>query len=102
MGRMQAAEIRGHIWLLPQREAADLPTASRAVGFGHILPVFQTNVLPSLRAARRSLRVYGVVEDTREGVVDVADHVVQLVLSLQSERVGGLVGVYDDLHVHES
>lgn len=31
----------------------------------------------------------------------MADHVVQLVLSLQSQRVGGLVCVDDDLHVHE-
>lgn len=50
----------------------------------------------------RRLRINGVVEDTRERVVDVADHVVQLVLSLQSEGVGGLVRVDDDLHVHES
>lgn len=31
----------------------------------------------------------------------MANHVVQLVLSLQSERVGGLVCVDDDLHMHE-
>lgn len=47
------------------------------------------------------LRVNGVVEDPGERVVDVAHHVIQLVLSLQPERVGGLVRVDDDLHVHE-
>lgn len=48
------------------------------------------------------LRVNGVVEDAGERVVDVAHHVIQLVLSLQPEGVGGLVRVDDDLHVHES
>lgn len=47
------------------------------------------------------LRVDGVVEDAGERVVDVAHHVIQLVLSLQPQRVGGLVRVDDDLHVHE-
>lgn len=32
--------------------------------------------------ARRCLRVNGVVEDSGEGVVDVVDHVIQLVLGL--------------------
>lgn len=48
------------------------------------------------------LRVNGVVEDAGEGVVDVAHHVIQLVLSLQPQRVGGLVRVDDHLRVHES
>lgn len=53
---------------------------------------------PSRGAAGRRLRIDGVVEDAGEGVVDVAHHVVQLVLSLQAERVGGFVRV--DHHLH--
>lgn len=50
---------------------------------------------------RRCLRVNGVVEDSRQGVVDVADHVIQLILRLQPQRVGGLVRVDDNLQVDD-
>lgn len=43
------------------------------------------------------LRINGVVEDSGEGVVDVADHVIQLVLGLQSQWVGSLVCIDDNL-----
>lgn len=45
------------------------------------------------------LRVNGVVEDSGEGVVDVADHVVQLLLVLELQRVGGLVCIDDNLYM---
>lgn len=48
---------------------------------------------------RRCLRIDGVVEDSGEGGVDVLDHVIQLVLGLQPQRVRGLVCVDDDLCV---
>lgn len=50
---------------------------------------------------RASLRVNGVVEDSGQGVVDVADHVIQLIPRLQPQRVGGLVRVDDDLQADD-
>lgn len=73
---------------LPQSEAANLPTHCRelltSTNLSSLLRTHDTKTerLVSSLEARRCLRINGVVEDSRQGVVDVADHVIQLVLCL--------------------
>lgn len=75
----------------PESEAANLPTHCRVLltsaNSSSLLSTYNTETerLVSLLEARmleRCLRINGVVEDSGEGVVDVADHVIQLVLGL--------------------
>lgn len=91
----------------PQSEAANLPTLCRELLASANLPLLLgEGTTPKLKdkaggLLRWCLRVNGVVEDSRQGVVDVADHVIQLILRLQPQRVGGLVRVDDNLQVDD-
>lgn len=96
MGWMKTTGIQERIWLLKKRAAPKwscllADALSRAVNVGQL--AFALRCIPHKKnwetsfcargeAAWRCLRINGVVEDSGESVIDVADHVVQLVLCL--------------------
>ena len=82
-GRDTETGIRSYAKLLQMKHfpKVKLPTFQ---GWPDSSSLPNTCTFASLWAAGRRLRINGVAEDTRERVVDVSHHVVQLVLSLQS------------------